>query len=461
MRMKIVIRKTAWLPLIAMLLLVVAAGCGQGGNAGGGTAAGEGAVSSVTKPPQQAAAANPAPAPQEPVTVTLYMNGTEASFFNDTVAKIVKAQLPNITMKVIQPPGDFYEPLNNAIVSKEPLPDVIVASNGATSALVEMQVFSDLTPLMKEAKFDFNRIRPDLTGDIKSISNKGEILLMPYDVQTAVTFYNKDLFDKFGVAYPQNGLTWDSIVDLTAKLSRVDGGIRYRGYDMLTSINFNNPYSIPFYDPVKKASALDNPGWSKILGAAKKLYDVPNNFTEAAMLDKGRDYFVKDRTLAMFPIGFSFMQQSTDNKSADGMHWDMVSLPTYPDKPKLSSQPTYHYMAITPNSKVKQAAFQIMAMMMKDENVKAIARAAREPVIEINGVEQEFGKDLDLLKGKNVSAFFYNKFAPSASSSKYDAKIRAALIQAYRSMALDGVDVNTALRSAKEVADQAIRDMGN
>jgi multiple sugar transport system substrate-binding protein len=457
--MQIVIRKTAWMLLLALSLLAAATGCGQGGNVDGGSAPGGGTAATDTKPSQTAD--KPAPEPQEPATVTFYMNGTEASFFNDTVAKIVKAQLPNITMQVIQPKGDFYEPLNNAIVSKEPLPDVIVASNGATNLLLEMKLFSDLTPLMKEAKFDFNRIRPDLTGDIKSISDSGQILLMPYDVQTAVTFYNKDLFDKFGVAYPKNGLTWDSLVDLTAKLSRVDGGIRYRGYDMLTSINFNNPYSIPFYDPVKKASALDNPGWAKILGVAKKLYEVPNNFTEAAVFDKGRDYFVKERTLAMFPIGFSFMQQSTDNKSAEGMHWDMVSLPTYPDKPQLSSQPTYHYMAITPNSKVKQAAFQIMATMMKDENVKAIARAAREPVIEIKGVEQEFGKDLDLLKGKNVSAFFYNKFAPSAGSSKYDAKIRAALIQAYRSIALDGVDVNTALRNAKEVADQAIRDMGN
>jgi maltose-binding protein MalE len=54
---------------------------------------------------------------------------------------------------------------------------------------------------------------------VQAYSTKGEFLTMPYTVESAVMYYNKDLFDKFGATYPKDGLTWNETMDLARKLS--------------------------------------------------------------------------------------------------------------------------------------------------------------------------------------------------------------------------------------------------
>lgn len=45
-------------------------------------------------------------------------------------------------------------------------------------------------------------------------------------------FYNKDIFDKFGVAYPKNGMIYEETLDLdlARRVTRSDGGVQYLGF---------------------------------------------------------------------------------------------------------------------------------------------------------------------------------------------------------------------------------------
>jgi multiple sugar transport system substrate-binding protein len=47
---------------------------------------------------------------------------------------------------------------------------------------------------------------------------------LPRDFQTIVMFYNKDMFDKAGVAYPKAGWTWDDLRAMAKKLTISSGG---------------------------------------------------------------------------------------------------------------------------------------------------------------------------------------------------------------------------------------------
>ena len=62
----------------------------------------------------------------------------------------------------------------------------------------------------------------DLSGFVgteKNYSVDGELYAVPFRSDFWVLFYNKDLFDKAGVAYPTNDMTWEQYADLAKKMT--------------------------------------------------------------------------------------------------------------------------------------------------------------------------------------------------------------------------------------------------
>ena len=59
---------------------------------------------------------------------------------------------------------------------------------------------------------------PEGLGGTKSYEVDGKSYAVPYRMDSWVMFYNKDLFDKAGVAYPDGSWTWDDYVSNLEKL---------------------------------------------------------------------------------------------------------------------------------------------------------------------------------------------------------------------------------------------------
>lgn len=55
---------------------------------------------------------------------------------------------------------------------------------------------------------------------------------MPLENMPKALFYNIDLFDQFGVPYPENGMDWPEIIDLARKLTLERDGVNYKGLSM-------------------------------------------------------------------------------------------------------------------------------------------------------------------------------------------------------------------------------------
>ena len=68
----------------------------------------------------------------------------------------------------------------------------------------------------------------DLSGFVGTEANysvDGELYAVPFRSDFWVLFYNKDLFDAAGVAYPTNDMTWDQYADIAMQLTDKDKGI--------------------------------------------------------------------------------------------------------------------------------------------------------------------------------------------------------------------------------------------
>jgi multiple sugar transport system substrate-binding protein len=55
---------------------------------------------------------------------------------------------------------------------------------------------------------------------------EGETYAFPYDLSTMLLFYNKNLFDEAGVAYPTSSWTWDQFLDASKKMTKDTGSGR-------------------------------------------------------------------------------------------------------------------------------------------------------------------------------------------------------------------------------------------
>jgi multiple sugar transport system substrate-binding protein len=65
---------------------------------------------------------------------------------------------------------------------------------------------------------------------------EGETYAFPYDLSTMAIFYNKNLFDEAGVAYPTGSWTWDEFLDACQKMTKDTGSGRIDQWGWLLPI---------------------------------------------------------------------------------------------------------------------------------------------------------------------------------------------------------------------------------
>jgi multiple sugar transport system substrate-binding protein len=58
----------------------------------------------------------------------------------------------------------------------------------------------------------------------------GKLFALPTHQDVMITLYHKDLFDKFGIPYLKDGMTWDDLYAVSKRITRNEGGVNYVGY---------------------------------------------------------------------------------------------------------------------------------------------------------------------------------------------------------------------------------------
>ncbi|MDB5084275.1 MAG: extracellular solute-binding protein family 1, partial [Bacilli bacterium] len=128
--------------------------------------------------------------------------------------------------------------------------DMVMESYGQFSSpgfALSLGLQYDMTDLVKKHNFDLSRFEQ---SPIQGIQQLGGLYGIPITLSPLVLYYNKDIFDKFGVAYPKNGMTWDQISELAKKFDQNVDGVQYVGF--VTDVDHpwnSNQLSLPYVDP--------------------------------------------------------------------------------------------------------------------------------------------------------------------------------------------------------------------
>jgi multiple sugar transport system substrate-binding protein len=251
-------------------------------------------------------------------------------------------------------------------------------------------------------------------------------------------------------------MTWNEATELGKKLTRFEDNKQYIGLGVsIPHVLLMNPFSLPVVDPTSGKAVLNNELYKRLIQTVILApTETPGYKEYLASLKRSfnNDDFMKTQTMAMFVMNFYLQLQPDFQK----FNWDMVSLPTFADKPGIGTQPYPNALFLSSGSKYKDQAMEVLKFIASDEFQMNLSRNGWVPVIKNESVRNAFAKNTNY-KDKNViNALFTNKPAPPSPGSPYDNIVRNVLQNRINSVLFDGVDLNTALRTAEEEANQRL-----
>jgi multiple sugar transport system substrate-binding protein len=273
-------------------------------------------------------------------------------------------------------------------------------------------------------------------------------------------YYNKALFDKFAVAYPRDGMTWDEIVDISKKMTRNENGVQYFGFTQSLGHTLKlNQLSVPAVDLKTESPTINqDERWKRLYKLfLSDMISEPGYQTNMQESGKAPDLFTfaKDYRVAMFPYLSSLYYAWPEEMKA--FDWDMVSLPTFKDLPNVGSQSYPLYFGVTKLSKQPDAAMELIKYMLSDEYQLELAKKGIMPVLKNQTIQESLGSESPF-KGKNFKAIYLNKFAPIPPKALYDAQTLEVYTNHGTQYQLGKVDLNMALRNAEEEAKKKIAE---
>jgi multiple sugar transport system substrate-binding protein len=390
----------------------------------------------------------------KPVELTIMPNGsiTDAQF--DTfIREPLRKKYPHITLKVVRAGNGVS--LDSLLMAGE-LPDVWIGAYKDTELYVRMGIPQDLNEFVKQAKIDINKFEPQAITTIKGFAKNGELFGLPYMMNYGALFYNKDIFDKFGVAYPKDGSTWDDLLEMAKKLTRPDGGINYIGLDPTSPAAIN----VVIGNSVGKGTSVDisNDNWKNIFAMLQQVYEIPG-FVQGKKSTYGSGAFMNDRNLAMV-VDWADMIGKLDEMRTKGqpLNWDMATHPNFKEYIGKGRDTGAHAFYISNKSKHKNEAFQVIETITGEDVQRLANRQGKLTILtKTDTVKKEYGQDIPDLQGKNKDAIF--KMKPTdAVTHQYYSIISSALTKYAGLVALKEKDINTALKEAQEEATKRIAE---
>ncbi len=239
---------------------------------------------------------------------------------------------PNITIDVVEFSADEYD---NVIVTqlsgKQDFDVVFTKGTPALSALISQGHIYALDDLIANDA-DFNA--DNYAGLVDQLTLDGHTYALPFRYDNQLIFYNKDLFDAAGVAYPEDGMSMADYHELATTMTSGEGNDKVYGAhahtwtssiymypDRTGEFNYVDPTTyetlIPYYEEIL---AMQEEGVIQDYGALKASnihYSGVFYNQQAAMMQMGTWY------INMLLENVPSPEEDPDN----GFNWGVCSLP--------------------------------------------------------------------------------------------------------------------------------------
>ena len=173
---------------------------------------------------------------------------------NEQIIAAFMEENPGCTVELDYIPSDYVQAIDTMFLGGD-APDVIYGHPHYFAAWAKEGLVMDLTDMFEENK-DFFYDDHFTTELYSRYIYQGQNVATVNGSDTFLLYYNKDMFDAAGVAYPTDEWTWDDFVEAGKKLTNTEGD--YKQYAMVMNNIQPIIYSIGgrYYDDMENPTKV-------------------------------------------------------------------------------------------------------------------------------------------------------------------------------------------------------------
>ena len=359
-------KKSISMLLAASMVGTMLAGCGASAPSSSAAASSEASTSTAAAP--------------ESVTLKLATwDNTSNNVVTDAVAAFEAAN-PNIKVEIIDIPSADYTTKLSVMLNGGSDVDAFYIKDGDTAkSLVEKGQLADLSSYITTDGIDLAAYN----GLAENFSFDGKQYALPARTDFYVMYYNKDIFDAAGVAYPTNDWTWDEFEETAKKLTSGEGANKIYGAAFHTwqaciqnwgvqdgkhtIMDYDTGYDFfkPYYE---MALRMQDEGTVQDYGTLKT-----GNIHYSGPFAQG--------TVGMMPMGTWFMsvmiQKVKDGES--NVNWGIATLPHAEGVEAGYTVGSMTPLAINAASDKQDAAWELVKFITGEEGAASYAKNGAIP----------------------------------------------------------------------------------
>ncbi|WP_270171427.1 ABC transporter substrate-binding protein [Paenibacillus sp. SYP-B4298] len=359
----------------------------------------------------------------------------------------------------------------------EQQPDVLFFSSEEYDKFSQKGQLLDLTPFIEQDKYNTENFVPGILEYLKEKGGGTLYGLSPSFFSQAL-FYNKNLFEKYGVELPTDRMSWDDVMALARRFPTdgtpeeriygLKGGYRSNLYGMATSIG--DTLGLSMFNSESMQVTLDTPAWQNAFSTAletirsgtiyvqdENMMRSWNSYEEYLMSDP----FTAGRAAMMIENVYMMdqLQQAAEQlKDKVSFDWDLVTVPVDPANPDYTTTTSVEQIfAINANSTNSQEAWNFIKYIHSDEYARVKSKTYNGGSISIRS---GYFKDD---KGRNLDAFYALK-PKLAPSRLYYSKLPSGFYDEFRALAdsklepvvKDNASLETTLKELQQEGQQLL-----
>jgi multiple sugar transport system substrate-binding protein len=301
---------------------------------------------------------------------------------------------PEIDVQLVEASDrdDLLARLSTSLAGGSP-PDLFLMNYRFYGQFAARGVLEPLEPYVEESsEFELDDFFAEA---VDAFRWDGEVTCLPQNISSLVVYFNRDLFERFGVEPPKNGMSWNEFLDKARVLTRDERGQPVRGADpdlpqantapaeiyglgveptiiRLAPFIWSNGGDVVDDEETPTRFTLDTPQAREVIQGFFDLRTlhgvVPTDQEVESEDDEAR--FVNGR-LAML---LSSRRSVPTFREAASFDWDIVSLPVFDEPAGILHSDAY---CLTKASRAKDAAWRFVEFALGPEGAAVVAETGR------------------------------------------------------------------------------------
>ncbi|MCM3443660.1 ABC transporter substrate-binding protein [Metabacillus halosaccharovorans] len=274
---------------------------------------------------------------------------------------------PEINVKlVLLPDGEDYAQKQTVMMSAGTPYDVIQFAEESL-AYASRGVLEDLTPYIEKDQVDLSKYY-DVAIDAYTHDDK--VYGLPLRVGSMVMFYNKSLFDKHGLEYPNENWTWEDVTKAAEKITDTENGVfgvnKLGGWWAGLAQGLHS-FGGSVLSEDKTEFNLDSPESVEALETMQTLTWDKNVAPSSTQIPEGVNLWTSGK-LGMMVDGLWWIAGSQND--VKDFEWDITTAPAGIQDASPTFSNAYH---MAKASKNKEAAWEVIKFWTGEEAQKILA----------------------------------------------------------------------------------------